>query len=149
LFPTAQIDTPPNATSYPPYFVAPRPSTFGGEIFRNYFRAIAGMDDNVGRVLDALDEAGIADNTIVVFASDNGLHMREHGSPSPVQTDGEKRSAYEASIRIALFVRYPRLTGGGRKIGAEVLNIDLAPTLLQLAGLPANPACKERAGYRC
>ena len=51
--------------------------------------------------------------------------------------DGEKRNAYEASIRIPLFVRYPPLTGGGRKIGATVLNIDLAPTLLQLAGLPA------------
>lgn len=139
LFPTQQIDTPPNATSYPPYFVNPRPSTFGGDEFRNYFRAVAGVDYDVGRVLDALDAAGISGNTFVVFASDNGWHMREHGSRSPVQIDGEKRSAYEASIRIPLFVRYPPLAAGGRKIGAAVLNIDLAPTLLQLAGLPPRP----------
>jgi arylsulfatase A-like enzyme len=135
LFSTTTIDTPPNATSYPPYFVDPRPSTFGGVAFRNYFRATVGMDQNVGRVLNALDSAGIAEDTIVVFASDNGFHMREHGSYSPVQTDGEKRSAYEASIRIPLLVRYPRLTGAGRTIGAAVMNVDLAPTLLQLAGL--------------
>ena len=139
LFLTQQIDTPPDATSYPPYFLKPRPSTFGGEEFRNYFRAIVGMDHDVGRVLDILDATGISENTLVVFASDNGWQMREHGSRSPVQRDGEKRSAYEASIRIPLFVRYPRLTGGGRKIGAMVLNIDLAPTLLQLAGLPPRP----------
>jgi arylsulfatase A-like enzyme len=135
LFSTITIDTPPNATSYPPYFVNPGPSTFGGNGFRNYFRTIVGMDQNVGRVLNALDSVGIAEDTIVVFASDNGLHMREHGSPSPVQTDGEKRSAYEASIRIPLIVRYPRMVGAGRTIDAEVMNIDLAPTLLQLAGL--------------
>ncbi len=145
LFTGQQIDTPANATSYPPYFVNPRPSTFGGEEFRNYFRAVAAMDQDVGKVLDALDAEGIADNTFVVFASDNGWHMREHGSVSPVQRDGEKRSAYEASIRIPLFVRYPPLTGGNRRIAATVLNIDLAPTLLQLAGLPPRPKMQGKS----
>lgn len=139
LFSTKEIDTPSNATSYPPYFVGPKPSTFGGKSFRDYFRAVAGMDQDVGRVLDALDAAKIADNTVVVFASDNGWHMREHGSYTRSGADGEKRNAYEASIRVPLFLRYPRLTGGGRKIGAVVLNIDLAPTLLQLAGVPPRP----------
>ncbi len=139
LFVNQKVDTPPNAASYPPYFVARELSTFGGESFRNYFRAIAGIDQDVGRVLNALDAAGIAQDTLVVFASDNGWHMREHGSYTRSGTDGEKRNAYEASIRVPLFVRYPRLTGGGRKIPATVLNIDLAPTLLQLAGLPARP----------
>lgn len=136
LFSTKEIDTPSNATSYPPYFVGPKPSTFGGKSFRDYFRAVAGMDQDVGRILDALGAAGIAGNTFVVFASDNGWQMREHGAPSPVQTDGEKRSAYDASIRIPLFVRYPPLTAGGQRSGAAVQNIDLAPTLLEIAGLP-------------
>ena len=139
LFVGQEVDTPPNAATFPPYFVNREVSTFGGENFRNYFRAVAGMDQDVGRVLDALDAAKIADNTVVVFASDNGWHMREHGSYTRSGADGEKRNAYEASIRVPLFLRYPRLTGGGRKIGAVVLNIDLAPTLLQLAGVPPRP----------
>lgn len=145
LFGTVQIDTPRNATSYPPYFTDPAPSTFGGDTFRNYFRAIVGMDRNVGRVLAALEETSLVQNTVVVFASDNGFHMREHGSISPRVRDGEKRSAYEASIRIPLFVRYPHLTRAGTTVPATVLNVDLAPTLLQLAGLPVSPGMQGKS----
>lgn len=145
LFKTTQADTPPNATTYPPYFTNPSPSTFGGEGFRNYFRAIAGVDNNVGRVLKALDDRKIAESTIVVFASDNGYHVREHGSMRSDGKDGEKRNAYEASIRIPLLVRYPPVTRAGTTIGATVLNIDLAPTLLQLAKLPAGPGMQGKS----
>lgn len=89
----------------------------------------------MGRVLQTLDDLGVANNTVVVFASDNGWHMREHGSPSAVQQDGEKRSAYEASIRVPFSVRDPRGRTRGATIDANILNIDLAPTLLELAGL--------------
>jgi arylsulfatase A-like enzyme len=93
----------------------------------NYFRTLSAIDDNVGRILDELDAMGIADDTVVVFASDNGYFLGEHGL-------GDKRSAYEESMRIPLLMRYPRSGVRGKVIDEMVLNLDLAPTFLQLAG---------------
>lgn len=96
----------------------------------DYFRHIAGADENLGRLLDALDELGLADDTVVVYSSDNGYYLGEHGL-------GDKRSLYEESLRIPMVVRYPRLFGRGTVVDEMVLNIDLAPTFLDLAGVPA------------
>ncbi len=93
----------------------------------NYFRCVSAADDNLGRLLKALDELGLAEDTAVVFASDNGYYLGEHGL-------GDKRSAYEESLRIPMLVRYPRLFPKGKAVDEMVLNIDLAPTLLDLAG---------------
>jgi arylsulfatase A-like enzyme len=98
-----------------------------------YFRCIAAIDDNLGKLLDALDTLGLADNTIVIYASDNGYYFGEHGL-------GDKRSAYEESIRIPFLVRMPgplAKEGTGRTVDAMVLNVDLAPTLLDFAGVAA------------
>ena len=95
----------------------------------DYFRCISAADDNVVRLLNALDELGIADDTIVVFTSDNGYYLGEHGL-------GDKRSAYDESLRIPLLVRYPRRFPKGAVRDEMVLNIDVAPTFLQLAGVP-------------
>ena len=92
------------------------------------FRCIAAVDDNIGRLLKLLDELGLADDTLVVFGSDNGYYLGEHGL-------GDKRSAYEESLRIPLLVRYPRLQAKGKLVDQMVLNIDLAPTLLDFAGV--------------
>lgn len=96
----------------------------------DYLRHLAGADENLGKLLDALDELGLANDTVVVFTSDNGYYLGEHGL-------GDKRSLYEESLRIPLLVRYPRLVASGRIIDELVLNIDLAPTLLGLAGVAA------------
>lgn len=109
-------------------------------MIRNYFRTLAGVDENVGRVLKALDDQGLARNTIVVFASDNGYYLGEHGL-------GDKRSCYEESIRIPLLVRYPAGFSGGRTVDRMALNIDLAPTLLDYAGLPV-PANVQGRSWR-
>ena len=93
------------------------------------FRCITAVDDNVGRLLKLLDDLGLAENTMVVFASDNGYYLGEHGL-------GDKRSAYEESLRIPLLVRYPQLGAKGRLVDQIALNIDLAPTLLDFAGVP-------------
>jgi arylsulfatase A-like enzyme len=96
-----------------------------------YFRCLAAADDNLGKLLDALEELGLAANTIVIFASDNGYYFGEHGL-------GDKRSAYEESIRIPLLVRLPgppQKGGTGRVVDDMVLNVDLAPTLLDFAGV--------------
>lgn len=98
------------------------------EMARNYFRTIYGVDENLGRLLDALDEHGLTQNTVVVYTSDNGFFLGEHGR-------GDKRAAYDESLRIPLLLRYPKLDSKKNTIDAMVLNIDLAPTILDVAGL--------------
>lgn len=95
----------------------------------NYFRCIAGVDENVGKVRDALDRLHLGENTVVVYASDNGYYTGEH-------TLGDKRSAYDESLRIPLIVRYPKFGLRGATRDDLALNIDLAPTFLDLAGVP-------------
>ena len=94
----------------------------------NRFRCINGADENLGRVLDVLDELNLADNTMVVYASDNGYYMGDHGLK-------DKRTAYEESMRIPLLVRFPKLARKGALEDADVLNIDFAPTILDYAGV--------------
>ena len=98
-------------------------------IHLDYLRHIALADENLGRLLDALDELGLAQDTVVVYSSDNGYYLGEHCS-------GDKRSLYEESLRIPMLARYPRLFGKGRVVDEMVLNVDLAPTFLDLAGVP-------------
>lgn len=104
----------------------------------NYYRQIHALDRNVGRVLAALDELELADHTVVVYSSDNGMQNGEHGLRF-------KRSAYEASLRVPLLLRYPPLTRGGVVLDQLALNIDLAPTLLDLAGVEIPPAMQGRS----
>lgn len=105
---------------------------------RNYFRTLAGVDENVGRLLGALDELGLANNTVVVFSSDNGYYLGEHGL-------GDKRSAYDEALRVPLLVRYPQTVRPGLLVDAPALNIDLAPTLLDLAGVPVPSEMQGRS----
>ncbi len=93
-----------------------------------YFRTVAGVDDNVGRVLDLLKELKLDNNTIVVFTSDNGYFQGEHGLY-------DKRAAYEESMRVPLLIKYPAIFPKGALVDEMVLNIDLPSTLLDLAGV--------------
>jgi arylsulfatase A-like enzyme len=100
------------------------------ELVKNYYRVLLSVDENVGRVLDELDAQGIAEDTIVVYTSDNGFFLGEHGL-------FDKRLMYEESIRVPLLVRYPaRLAAGHVDTTHMVLNVDVAPTLLELTGVP-------------
>ena len=107
--------------------VAPGPQVI--EAHLDYFRHIAGVDENLGRLLKTLDDLGLTDDTVVIYSSDNGYYLGEHGL-------GDKRSLYEESLRIPLLVRYPRLVPKGKSMDEMVLNLDLAPTLLELGGVP-------------
>ena len=102
-------------------------------IHLDYLRHVAGADENLGRLLDALDELGLTDDTMVVYSSDNGYYLGEHCL-------GDKRSLYEESLRIPLLARYPRRFPKGLVVDQMVLNIDLAPTFLDLAGVAVPPA---------
>lgn len=93
-------------------------------------RSLMAIDDGVGEILRALEETGQLENTVIVFTSDNGYFYGEHG------LSVERRLAYEESIRMPLLVRYPRMIKAGTVRNEFALNIDLAPTLLSLAGVP-------------
>jgi arylsulfatase A-like enzyme len=101
------------------------------ESHRENFRLIAALDENLGRLREALRELGRDERTVIVFTSDNGYLIEEHGL-------GGKRFAYEESIRVPLLVHDPRLRDAlrGRALDELVLDIDLAPSLLSLAGEP-------------
>ncbi len=108
------------------------------EHVRNYYRTVTGIDDSVGRVLSALETQGVLDNTVIVFAGDNGYFEGEHGML-------DKRAMYEESIRIPLVMRYPKLIKPGTLIDEMVLNIDLCPTFLDLAGEKAPEGVQGRS----
>ena len=101
------------------------------DVVRRYAEAVTSMDREIGRLLDTLDRLGIADETVVVYTSDNGYLWGEHGKV-------DKRWAFEESIRVPFLVRGPGATAGATS-ARLVLNLDLAPTLLELAGV-AKPA---------
>jgi N-acetylglucosamine-6-sulfatase len=96
---------------------------------RGRLEMLLGVDDSLGRLLAVLENQGVLDNTVVVFTSDHGYFYGEHG------LNEERRLAYEETIRIPLLVRYPRRVPAGATPRELVLTIDLAPTLLTLAGL--------------
>jgi arylsulfatase A-like enzyme len=102
------------------------------------FRGINSVDDNVGKLLRLLDELKLADDTVFVFSSDNGYYLGEHNL-------GDKRTAYEESLRIPMLLRYPRAAKAGRTEDRMVLNIDPAATFLDLAGQPVPAAMHGRS----
>jgi arylsulfatase A-like enzyme len=95
---------------------------------KDYLRCIASVDENVGRVLDALDELNLSDNTLVIYTSDQGFYLGEHGW-------FDKRFMYEESFRTPLLMRYPEMITEGKTDTQLVQNLDFAPTFLDLAGL--------------
>ncbi|MCA9176396.1 MAG: sulfatase-like hydrolase/transferase [Planctomycetales bacterium] len=96
---------------------------------KDYLRCVDAVDDNVGRVLDYLDETGLADNTMVVYTSDQGWYLGEHGWY-------DKRWMYEESFRTPLLIRWPGKVKPGTVSNDLCLNLDFPETFLELAGLP-------------
>jgi len=94
---------------------------------QDYLGTVAAVDDGVGRLLDFLRENGLEENTIVVYTSDQGFYLGEHGWY-------DKRFMYEESLRTPLLVRYPAEIKPGQTSAALVQNLDFAPTLLDYAG---------------
>ncbi len=97
------------------------------ELRLDYFRSVGDLDESVGQVLDTLDELGVRHDTVVVYTSDNGYFLGEHRLR-------DKRLMYEESIRVPLILSRPGAIPEGTVVNEMVLNIDLAPTFLDLAG---------------
>jgi arylsulfatase A-like enzyme len=100
-----------------------------GEVIRNQMRCLASVDEGMGSILAALEGRGVLDNTVVIFTSDNGYLHGEHR-----QFD-TKRWAYEESIRVPFVMRFPPLVRPGTVREQMTLNIDVAPTLFEIAGV--------------
>ncbi len=103
------------------------------ECVQAYYASISFMDAQVGRVLAALEQNGLADNTIVVFTSDHGYHLGEHGL-------WQKMSVFEESARVPLIIAAPGISQPGKVVDAPVGLVDVVPTMLALTGTkpPAN-----------
>lgn len=95
---------------------------------KSYYRSSQALDDAVGNILNAIDEAGIQKETLVIYSSDQGYTLGEHGMT-------EKHYAYEQVMRIPMIVRYPELIKPGTQSDKLVLNMDVAPTVLDLCGI--------------
>ena len=146
------VDRPATATLPPgtPDWVARRIKTWHGidgplyetndyGVFRrNYLATLLSVDDAVGRVFDALNAIGELDNTVFVYAGDNGFMLGEHASI-------DKRTAWEESIRIPFLVRYPGMIRSPHVVDEMVLNMDLAPSLVEIGGGVGFPAVAGRS----
>ena len=104
----------------------------------DYLRCVVAVDEGVGRLLDHLDETGQAEDTLVVYTSDQGFFLGEHGWY-------DKRFMYRESLQMPLVMRYPRLVEPGTVSDALVLNVDLAQTFLDLAGVDPHPRMQGRS----
>jgi N-acetylglucosamine-6-sulfatase len=108
------------------------------DFYRSYSEALLAVDESVGRVLDWLEEAGLADNTLVFYMGDNGFLLGEHGLI-------DKRNAYEESIRVPMLAWAPGLVEPGTTVPGLIRNIDIAPTILDLAGARTGIAMDGRS----
>ncbi len=152
VFDNIEVKKPPTADVGPgkPKWVKERLSTWHGingnlygtndygKFIRTYHATILSVDDSVGQIYSTLQRTGELDNTIFVFASDNGFLLGEHGSI-------DKRVMWEESIRIAFLMRYPGLIRSPKVVDEMVLNQDLAPTILELCGITTQPKMHGRS----
>lgn len=93
-----------------------------------YYATISHMDDQIGKLIEHLETTKLSENTVIVFLSDNGFHLGNHGL-------GNKITMHEESVRVPMFIHWSRLQAKGKKSDALVSSLDVYPTLLELAGL--------------
>jgi N-acetylglucosamine-6-sulfatase len=138
--PVTFADTPDNFVDKPMWLRNQRNSRHGVDFaynlptfdlqayHRRYCETLLAVDDGVGRALDLLENRNLLDSTLVVYMGDNGFQFGEHGLI-------DKRTAYEASMRVPLLLHCPQLIRGGTVVTQMVANIDVAPTLIEAAAL--------------
>jgi arylsulfatase A-like enzyme len=109
-------------------YTYPDPSRSWTDGLIDYCETLMSVDESIGSILNYLEEAGIDDNTLVIYMGDNGFAWGEHGLV-------DKRQFYEESVRIPMLIRCPGLFKGGQILEKMVQNVDIAPTILACAGL--------------
>jgi len=101
-----------------------------GEYYKRYAETLYGVDESVGRIMDYLKDQGLLESTLIIYMGDNGFQFGEHGII-------DKRTAYEASMRVPMLAYCPEIIKPGTVVKEVVANIDIAPTILNVAGLNA------------
>lgn len=151
LYPKEQIKLPPNFLPQHPFDngelavrdekLLPRPLTEDGakEELALYYGMISELDAQIGRILDALDKNGLTQNTLVVFAGDNGLAVGSHGLLG-------KQNLYEHSMRVPLIISHPTLPKN-RRVDALAYIADIFPTITDALGLPLPPTVESQSLY--
>ncbi len=105
---------------------------------QDYLACVQSVDDNVGRLLDWLDANGLRENTVVIYTSDQGFFLGDHGMY-------DKRFMYEESLQMPFLVRWPAAIKAGGTTDALAINCDFAPTFLDIAGIPVPPDMQGRS----
>ena len=113
------------------------PDALSREVIQAYYASITFADAQLGKVLDALDETGLSDNTIVLFTSDHGYHMGEHGH-------WQKTTLYENATRVPLIMAGPGITAVNQTAKTPAEMVDFYPTLAELCNVPS-----PRLSLRC
>lgn len=148
-YPDTYRNTPENNEGKPEWLLKQRNSWHGADgamgvpggferMYRGYCEGILAIDDSIGRVREALQQQGIAEDTLLVYMGDNGYLNGEHGLI-------DKRVMHEPSMRVPLFAECPSLVRGGTVVTQMALNIDIAPTFLDFAGIPAPSSFQGRS----
>ena len=106
---------------------------------RDYLQTVQSVDDNVGRLLDHLDESGLAEDTVVVYTSDQGFFLGDHGW-------FDKRLMFDESLQMPMLVRWPARMAAGGECDAIITNADFAATFLDICGVDASEALPEHQG---
>jgi len=130
------FNAPHSPLQAPEEYLAMYPELSGNR--KAYAAVVTALDDGVGRILDALEARGLAENTVVLFLSDNGGAPPYGGSNRPLR--GGKQTVFEGGVRVPAVVRWPAGLPGGRVVDAPLAYIDIFPTLRSLAGLAASNA---------
>lgn len=104
----------------------------------DFLRAGATIDDNIGRLIDYLQQSGLWENTVIIYTADQGYFLGEHAY-------FDKRFIYEQSLRMPFVISYPPEIPGGARLEDMILNIDFAPLMLDYAGLPTPEAMQGRS----
>ena len=150
-YPGSMADTEANYAGKPEWVREQRDSWHGvdgmynnnmdfDQFVKSYGEALRAVDDSVARVVETLREKGLLDSTLILFTADNGFQFGEHGLI-------DKRTMYEASIRIPLIAHCPELIPAGQRRKEMILNLDYAPTLLEAAGVPIPDTMQGKSFY--
>lgn len=105
---------------------------------KDYLSTARSLDRNIGKILDYLDKNGLTENTVVIYASDQGFYMGEHGW-------FDKRFMYEESMKTPVVMRYPGVVKPGTTVNEMIVNIDFAPTILSIAGVKVPEAVQGKS----
>ncbi len=112
------------------------------DFYRSYCETLLSIDESIGEVMQYLKQSGQDKNTVIIYMGDNGFLMGEHGLI-------DKRNMYEESMKVPMLVYAPGIINGGKPLEEIIQNIDIAPTILDMAGIKNHRICRVNLFFPC